>query len=97
MLVLTRRLGESIWINDDIRIVIQNIRGNQVRVGIAAPKEMIVHREEIYQKIHQENRSAIESESSMESVRELFQAMNVAVEDNKEEIKKGDHYENRIN
>jgi carbon storage regulator len=58
MLVLTRRLGESIWINDDIRIVIQNIRGNQVRVGIAAPREMVVHREEIYQKIHQENRAA---------------------------------------
>ena len=97
MLVLTRRLGESIWINDDIRIVIQNIRGNQVRVGIAAPKEMIVHREEIYQKIHQENRKAVETESSMETVREFFKTMNPVVEEKTEEMKEGDHYENRIN
>lgn len=75
MLVLTRRLGESIWINDDIRIVIQNIRGNQVRVGIAAPRNMIVHREEIYQKIHQENRAAQKSESSISTVRELYRSM----------------------
>ncbi|PIR21634.1 MAG: carbon storage regulator [Deltaproteobacteria bacterium CG11_big_fil_rev_8_21_14_0_20_45_16] len=79
MLVLTRRLGESIWINDDIRIVIQSIRGNQVRVGIAAPKEMVVHREEIYQKIHQENKEAVSSDSSeMKTVRDLFREMKVA-------------------
>ena len=75
MLVLTRRLGESIWINDDIRIVIQNIRGNQVRVGIAAPKEMVVHREEIYQKIHQENREAVNSDNGMKKVREMYREM----------------------
>lgn len=75
MLVLTRRLGESIWINDDIRIVIQNIRGNQVRVGVAAPREMVVHREEVYQKIHQENRAASSSHENMEPVRELYQSL----------------------
>lgn len=75
MLVLTRRLGESIWINDDIRIVIQNIRGNQVRVGIAAPRSMIVHREEIYQKIHQENRAAQKAELPLSSVRDLYHSM----------------------
>lgn len=75
MLVLTRRLGESIWINDDVRIVIQSIRGNQVRVGIDAPREMVVHREEIYQRIHQENREAGNSETKMEPVRQLYQAM----------------------
>jgi len=79
MLVLTRRLGESIWINDDIRIVIQSIRGNQVRVGIEAPKEMVVHREEIYQKIHQENKQAVSADSSeMKTVRDLFREMKVA-------------------
>lgn len=72
MLVLTRRLGESIWINDDIRIVIQNIRGNQVRVGIAAPREMVVHREEIYQKIHQENRAAQSLDQDVKSVESVF-------------------------
>lgn len=76
MLVLTRRLGESIWINDNIRIVIQNIRGNQVRVGVAAPKEMVVHREEIYQRIHQENKEAFEnSPKDMHSVRQLYREM----------------------
>mgnify|MGYP006295905593 CR=1 FL=1 len=76
MLVLTRRLGESIWINDNIRIVIQNIRGNQVRVGVAAPKEMVVHREEIYQKIHQENREAIEnSAEDIQSLRQMHRSM----------------------
>jgi len=75
MLVLTRRLGESIWIDDNIRIVIQGIRGNQVRVGIAAPKEMVVHREEIYQKIHHENREALGGSRSVDSIRELYEAM----------------------
>lgn len=75
MLVLTRRLGESIWINDDIRIVIQNIRGNQVRVGIAAPRDMVVHREEIYQKIHQENRAAQAGDMPLASVRDLYRSM----------------------
>ncbi len=72
MLVLTRKLGESIWINDDVRIVIQNIRGNQVRVGISAPKEMVVHREEIYQKIHRENREATNMGTEMGSVKEAY-------------------------
>jgi carbon storage regulator len=75
MLVLTRRLGESIWINDDIRIVIQSIRGNQVRIGVQAPKEMVVHREEIYQKIHQENREAVNSRAEMQPVRDLYQSI----------------------
>jgi len=78
MLVLTRRLGESIWINDDIKIVIQSIRGNQVRVGIAAPKEMVIHREEIYQRIHKENHEAVKVPAEMTEVRELFQSMKLA-------------------
>lgn len=76
MLVLTRKLGESIWINDDVRIVIQNIRGNQVRVGISAPREMVVHREEIYQRIHRENKEASSSGSEMGSVKEMYKSLN---------------------
>ena len=60
MLVLTRRLGESIWINDNIKIVVQGVKGNQVRLGITAPKETTIHREEIYQKIQLENKQAID-------------------------------------
>ncbi|QLB13836.1 carbon storage regulator CsrA [Bisgaardia hudsonensis] len=51
MLILTRKAGESLLIGDDISITILNIRGNQVKIGVNAPKEVSVHREEIYQKI----------------------------------------------
>ncbi len=58
MLVLTRKLGESIAIGDDIKITIIEIKGKQVRVGIEAPQQTVVHREEIYQRIQEENRMA---------------------------------------
>lgn len=61
MLVLSRRLGETLMIGDDIKITVLGISGNQVRLGIAAPKSVDVHREEVYQRIKQEreNDSAI--------------------------------------
>ena len=58
MLVLTRKLGESIAIGDDIKVTIIEIKGKQVRIGIEAPQKTVVHREEIYQKIQEENRMA---------------------------------------
>lgn len=51
MLILTRRVGETIMIDDDITVTILGVKGNQVQVGINAPQEVSVHREEIYQKI----------------------------------------------
>lgn len=54
MLVLTRRNGESLKIGEEITITILGYKGNQVRVGIDAPKDMPVHREEIYDRIHLE-------------------------------------------
>lgn len=51
MLILSRRLGESIVIGDDINVTILGVNGNQVRIGIDAPKTVAVHREEIYRKI----------------------------------------------
>ncbi len=58
MLVLTRKSGEAIRIGDDVRVVVVEIRENQVRLGIEAPVEQPVHREEIYLKIQEENRTA---------------------------------------
>lgn len=58
MLILSRRSGESITIGDDITVTIVGISGNQVRLGIAAPRDVRVLREEIYKAIQEENRTA---------------------------------------
>ena len=51
MLILTRKIGESLLIGDDVEITVLSIRGSQVKLGVKAPKEISVHREEIYQRI----------------------------------------------
>lgn len=61
MLILTRKLGESITIGDDIKVTVLGVFGRQVRIGIDAPSRVVVHREEIYVKIQQENRKAAKS------------------------------------
>lgn len=58
MLILTRKLGESITIGDNIKVTVLGIYGRQVRLGIEAPLKVVVHREEIYVKIQNENRKA---------------------------------------
>lgn len=54
MLILTRRISESVIIGDDVKITVLGVKGSQVRLGIDAPKEISVHREEIYERIKQE-------------------------------------------
>jgi len=56
MLVLSRNIGETVVINDDTRITFLGIKGQQIRLGFEAPREVIIHREEIQQRISRENR-----------------------------------------
>ncbi len=71
MLVLARRLNESIIIGDDIEVVIIDIKGDQVKLGIRAPKRISVHRKEIYDEIQQENIVAMNSNLPPETLQNL--------------------------
>ena len=55
MLILTRRVGEALMVGDDTKIVVLGVKGSQIRLGINAPKDVKVHREEIYEKINEES------------------------------------------
>lgn len=64
MLILTRRVGESVMIGDEVTITVLGVKGNQVRIGVNAPKNVAVHREEIYERIQREkNGSSSEGQS----------------------------------
>jgi len=54
MLILTRRVGETLMVGDDVSITVLGVKGNQVRIGVNAPKDVSVHREEIYLRIQEE-------------------------------------------
>ncbi len=67
MLILTRRSGEAVIVGDNVRIAVLDIRGNQVRLGVEAPREVTVHREEVYRRIAEEQGSVTKDEDEEES------------------------------
>lgn len=67
MLILTRRVGETLMIGDSVTVTILGVKGNQVRVGITAPKDVAVHREEIFQRIGREAGAAAQDKSMDDS------------------------------
>ena len=60
MLILTRRVGETLMVGDDVTLTVLGVKGNQVRIGVNAPKDVPVHREEIYQRIQREKIQKLE-------------------------------------
>ncbi|WMJ90233.1 carbon storage regulator CsrA [Anaerocolumna sp. MB42-C2] len=72
MLALTRKLNESIMIGNDVEISILEIKGDQVKIGISAPKSIPIYRKEIYIQIQEANKEAIDSSASMDVMKKLF-------------------------
>lgn len=67
MLILTRRVGETLMIGDEVTVTVLGVKGNQVRIGVNAPKDVAVHREEIYDRINQEGQEAIDNSPNEDS------------------------------
>ena len=72
MLALSRKANESIIIGNDIEVTILEVKGEQVKIGISAPKEVPVYRKEIYVQIEEANKEAMDSGTAMEGLKNLF-------------------------
>jgi len=65
MLILTRRVGETVMIGSEVTVTVLGVKGNQVRIGINAPKNVAVHREEIYERIKREQQGETETDAAV--------------------------------
>lgn len=72
MLALSRKKNEALIINNNVEITILEIKGEQVKIGISAPKEVPVYRKEVYLQIQESNKAAMDAEDAAESIRNLF-------------------------
>lgn len=72
MLALTRKKGESLVVNNNVEITVLEIRGDQVKIGISAPKEVPIYRKEVYLQIQNENKEALSNVEAMEALKNLF-------------------------
>ena len=74
MLILTRRAGQSLYVGDNIRVTVLGIQGKQVKIGLELPEDMTVYRDEVYQRVMEENRMAIQtSNEDLLTAAELWQ------------------------
>ncbi|NLW47341.1 MAG: carbon storage regulator CsrA [Firmicutes bacterium] len=73
MLVLTRKLNESIMVGDNVKITIVDVKGDQVKLGITAPREVVVHREEVYREIQKENQLAANAKANLDQLSKMFE------------------------
>jgi carbon storage regulator len=83
MLILTRKLGEAIRIGDNIKITISDIKGKQIRIGIEAPEDVLVYREEVYTMIQEQNVNALQY--TVEADKNLFDLWNQLVKKKEDE------------
>lgn len=72
MLALSRKVNESLIIGNDIEVTVLEIKGDQVKVGISAPKSVPIYRKEIYLQIEKENKETVQNEGGIEAIKKLF-------------------------